>query len=66
MDSTTNEGNTVNEVLDTASRNRREDGRYAPRATLHLAPVYRWLIVTNAVLSGAWLALDLVATARGR
>ena len=66
MDSTTNEGNTVNELRHPASRNRREDGRYAPRATLHLAPVYRWLIVINAILSGAWLALDLAATARGR
>lgn len=56
----------MNNQLEPASHNRHENGGDVPRATLTLAPVYRWLIVINAVLSGTWLVLDLVATARWR
>lgn len=66
MYATTSEGNAVNNLLDLASRNRRENNRDAPRATVTLTPFYQRLTIINALLSGAWLVLGLVAAARGR
>jgi hypothetical protein len=54
----------VNEPLDSAPRDRSEDGLDASRVRLALPPVYRWLIILNTLLRAAWLALDLTAMAR--
>lgn len=55
----------MNPLRRPAPRNRRENDCAAPRATLALTPFYQRLIIINTLLSGTWLALDLVATARG-
>lgn len=55
----------MNTPLNPDRHNLREDGHHAPRAPLTLTPLYQWLIVLNAILGAAGLALGLAETARG-
>lgn len=55
----------MNNPLQAAPRNRHEVIGNAPRTAMTLTPVYRWLIVLNAIVGAVSLALRLAAMSRG-
>lgn len=55
----------MNKPLNSMPRDHRAGGRDAPPVAMTLTPAYRWLIVLNAVLGAAGLALHLAAAGSG-